>query len=55
MDRVMIRRGVVIWPEIKREGEPLRKAQKLRRKEMESFGALCYAWDNLDDAKKVLR
>lgn len=44
-----------LFGEIKRDGEPERPAQALRRKQMQKHGAVCRVWDNLEDAKRDLR
>jgi hypothetical protein len=54
MDRVMIRNGKVIWPEIKRPGEEEDEHQVMRREEMEAHGARCYVWHSLTEAIGVL-
>ena len=54
MDRVFIKNGTVIWGEIKRKGEQANAQQIHRKQEMEQYGAVCFIWDNVEDAKKIL-
>lgn len=54
MDRVFIKNGVTIWAEIKRDGKEPSLQQIKRRIEMEKHGAICFVWDNFNEAKKTL-
>ena len=55
MDRVLIKDGVVLWAEIKRDSdEDLRVQQQHRADEMRRYGAICLKWDNFEDAKRDL-
>lgn len=54
-DRMYLRRGVYVWIEWKKPGGALRPQQVVRIKEMRNHGATVYVFDNLEDAKAVLR
>lgn len=54
-DRIFIRDGVVLFIEFKKKGQTLRDLQRRRHKEMQSFGALVYWFDNEKEAYEVLR
>lgn len=54
-DRLYLRRGVYVWIEWKKPGGPLSAKQKKRIREMREHGATVYVFDNLEDAKAVLR
>lgn len=54
-DRLFIRRGRVIFLEIKRPGEKPTEKQYSKHREMRNYGAEVYWVDNLDDAKAILK
>ena len=53
-DRLFIRRGVVVFIEVKRPGEEARPLQLHTHKKMRRYGALVWVVDNLEDAKRIL-
>jgi len=53
-DRVFIRKGMVLWMEVKRPGEEPTAQQHLRMKDMKKHGAIVCWVDNLKDAKEWL-
>lgn len=53
-DRLFIKRGVVLFIEVKRLNEEARKAQAVRHKEMGRYGAKVYTVDTFDAAKDIL-
>lgn len=53
-DRVFIRKGIVLWMEVKRPGEEPTAQQYLRMKDMKKHGAIVCWVDNFNDAKKWL-
>lgn len=54
-DRLYLRHGEYIWIEWKKPNGVLSMKQITKIKEMRSFGARVYVFDNLDDAKAVLK
>jgi hypothetical protein len=54
-DRMFIRRGVVLFIEVKKQGEEPTPQQRKRHKDMKAHGALVYWADNLDEAKRILK
>lgn len=54
MDRVFIRRGRVVWMELKRFGKEPNRQQELRAEEMRAHGAEVHWVDNYDDAMRIL-
>lgn len=54
-DRLFIRRGRVIFLEVKKLGEEPTPQQLFRHREMRSFGAEVFWVDNLEDARRILR
>jgi hypothetical protein len=54
-DRLYLRRGVYVWIEWKKPGGTLRPIQVTRIAEMKKHGATVYVFDNLNDAKAVLK
>lgn len=53
-DRLFIKRGVVLFIEVKRAGEDARRAQEIRHKEMRRYGAKVYTADSFAAAKNIL-
>lgn len=54
-DRIYLRRGVYVWIEWKKPGGVLSAIQVKRIKEMKEHGATVYVFDNLNEAKAVLK
>ena len=54
-DVVAIRRGRVVWIEVKREGEEPRKQQAKVARDMQKHGAEVFAVDKIEDARKILQ
>lgn len=53
-DRIFIRRGCVIFIEVKKVGEEPTTQQAKRHKDMRDHGAKVYWVDNLEDAQEIL-
>lgn len=53
-DRIFIRRGIVVFIEVKRPGEEPTQQQHLRMKEMKSYGAIVKWFDSFEEAKEWL-
>jgi hypothetical protein len=53
-DRVFIKRGIVLWLEIKRPGEEPTTQQRLCMKEMKKYGAIVAWVDSFAKAKEWL-
>lgn len=54
-DRIGIRRGRVIFLELKKEGEVPRELQEEVHEEMRSYGAEVFWCDTLEEAMEILR
>lgn len=54
-DRIGIRRGRVIFLEVKKEGEVPRELQKEVHEEMRRYGAEVFWVDSLEEAMEILR
>lgn len=54
-DRIGIRRGRVIFLEVKKKGEVPRALQEEVHEEMRSYGAEVYWVDTLEEAMEILR
>jgi len=54
-DRIFIRRGRVVFIEVKKFGEKPRATQRIVMANMEAHGAEVYWFDNVADAMEVLR
>ena len=55
VDRMFIRRGRVVFVEVKRPGEQPTLQQQKRARDMKSHGAEVYWVDSLDQARAILR
>jgi hypothetical protein len=54
-DRLYFRNGVYLWIEWKKPGGPLSAIQEVRIADMRKRGMTVHVFDNLADAKKVLK